>query len=403
MTRQSSKKIVIVGAKRTPFGRFRGGLSQLTPAELGAAAAQSAMKAVPPELIDQVNVGNVLSAGHGMNVARQIALKCGLPQSVPAFTVNMMCGSGMQSAVLAAQAIHSGAASVVLAGGVESMTRSALLVSRPGRGQEPDVSQLADSMLTDGLRDSFNGEHMGITAERLATEFQISRDHQDAWAVRSQTLYQQALAAGHFGDEIEPVTTVLNDEHPRAGLSRSDLAALNPVFDAAGTVTAGNSSGINDGAAMLVMADAEVAKQHGWNVLCEWVHGTSIGCDPARMGLGPVHAIRKLVAEAGVETGAIDTLEINEAFAAQTLACFTELGLGWQDAANAESMKWQGRSVKVNAHGGAIAIGHPLAASGARLVCHLAWQIANGHSQNAIAALCIGGGMGIAAYLRQPL
>ncbi|MFO0976512.1 MAG: thiolase family protein [Planctomycetaceae bacterium] len=401
MTSQSSKRIVVVAAKRTPFGRFRGGLSQRTPAELGTIAARAVLQTVEPDVIDQVIVGNVLSAGHGMNVARQIGLNCGLAQTVPALTVNMMCGSGMQAAILAAQAIHCGAASVVLAGGVESMSRSALLVSRPGRGQEPDVSQLTDSMLVDGLRDSFNGEHMGITAERLASEYRITREHQDAWAERSQTLYQRALEEGRFRDEIVAAGDTLADEHPRAGLSRADLSVLNPVFDSAGTVTAGNSSGINDGAAMFVLADADVAQQRGWNILCEWVDGTAVGCDPARMGLGPVHAIRKLVTDGRISVSDIDTVEINEAFAAQTLACLTELHFNWSDDPGTGQIDWQGRRVSVNAHGGAIAIGHPLAASGARLICHLAWQIARGCSQNAIAALCIGGGMGIAAHLRR--
>ncbi len=392
---------MIVGARRTPFGRFRGTLAQMSPVDMAVAAANAAtVSSGLIDCIDQVVVGNVLGAGHGMNVARQIALQCGLKQTIPAYTVNMMCGSGMKAALLAAQAIRDGEASVVLAGGVESMSRSALLVPRPGRGQEPDVSQAVDSMQVDGLRDSFNGEHMGITAERLASEYSLSREEQDIWSERSQTLFQRAFLSGRLSHEVVPFGGLAQDEHPRAGLTRDDLSLLNPVFSTTGTVTAGNSSGINDGAAMFVMADAHVAKQHGWPVLCEWVHGTSVGCDPSRMGLGPVHAIRKLTSEDNIAVGTIDTLEINEAFAAQTLACLNELGIQWDQTSFEQPCVWHGHTVNVNAEGGAIAIGHPLAASGARLISHLAWQIASGHSRHALAALCIGGGMGIAGYMR---
>jgi len=373
----------------------------MSPVDMGVAAAKASL--VPSDLIDhieQVVVGNVLSAGHGMNVARQIALQSGLKQTIPAYTVNMMCGSGLQTAVLAAQAIRSGEASVVLAGGVESMSRSALLVPRPGRGQEPDLSQAVDSMQVDGLRDSFTGEHMGITAERLASEYSISREEQDLWSERSQTLYQRAFSSGQLNAEVIPVEGLLQDEHPRPGLTRQELSLLNPVFNPTGTVTAGNSSGINDGAAMFVMADMDVAKHHGWPVLCDWVHGTSVGCDPSRMGLGPVHAIRRLTSEQNIAVSTIDTLEINEAFAAQTLACLKDLGIQWEQTPFEQPCVWQGHAVNVNADGGAIAIGHPLAASGARLVSHLAWRIASGQSRHAIAALCVGGGMGIAGYMK---
>jgi acetyl-CoA acetyltransferase family protein len=241
---------------------------------------------------------------------------------------------------------------------------------------------------------------MGITAERLASEYSINREVQDLWSERSQTLYQRAFSSGQLSDAVVPVGGLQQDEHPRAGLTRQELSLLNPVFNPTGTVTAGNSSGINDGAAMFVMADADVAKHHGWPVLCEWVHGTSVGCDPSRMGLGPVHAIRRLTSQANIDVSTIDTLEINEAFAAQTLACLKDLGIQWDQTQLEQPCLWQGHAVNVNAGGGAIAIGHPLAASGARLISHLAWQIANGHSRHAIAALCIGGGMGIAGYMK---
>jgi acetyl-CoA C-acetyltransferase len=395
------KRILIANARRTPFGRFRGGLSGASPQSLAATASNAAMDGLNATCVTQLILGNVLSGGHGMNLARQVALSCGLAEESTATTINMMCGSGLQAAVLAAQAIQCGAASAVLAGGVESMSQSSLLISRPGRGQQPELTSLRDSMQTDGLRDCHINQHMGDTAERLAREFGISRGEQDAWAVRSQVLCERALKAGRFRDELCPVGPALHDEHPRPEATLTDLSGLAPVFDPSGTVTAGNSSGINDGAAMLVMADEDTVRKNNWPVLCEWVQGVSVGCDPLRMGLGPVYAIRRLLECTGKTLADLDCLEINEAFAVQTLACLRALGLNTPAGTEpADTVLSGDHALKLNPDGGAIAIGHPLGASGARLLTHAAWRIRNGQSQRAVVALCIGGGMGIAAMVQ---
>ena len=400
-----TNRIFIAAARRTAFGRFRGGLSEYSPQALATAAAKAALTGLAPEHVTHVVLGNVLGAGHGMNPARQVGLQSGLAESSTAMTINMMCGSGLQAAVLAAQVIRSGEAGAVLAGGAESMSRSAFLLPRPGRGQQPDLTLLRDSMLTDGLRDCQIDQHMGETAERLQREFQISRAEQDAWAERSQVLCARATHAGRFSDELCDVAGVVADEHPRPELTRDDLSALAPVFDPAGTVTAGNSSGINDGAAMLVLADEATVKANQWPVLCEWVHGVSVGCDPQRMGLGPVHAVRRLLQVTGRRLEDVDCLELNEAFAVQTLACLRELGLDSSiSGAPIETVATGpgGRRLALNPDGGAIALGHPLGASGARLLTHAAWRIRRGESGRVVVALCIGGGMGIAAMLQSP-
>ena len=396
-------RVFIVAAKRTPFGRFRGQLSQRGPAELASIAASAVLHDIDRAAVDVVILGNVLSAGHGMNIARQVSVSLALPVSTPAFTVNMMCGSGLQAAVLGAQAIRSGDARVALVGGVESMSQAAMLVPRPAKGQPVSAEQAIDSMQRDGLVDSFSHRHMADTVEDLARELNIGRVEQDAWAERSQSLYAAALATDYFMDELTPAGDVSADEHPRPEVTCSALAALKPAFDANGTVTGGNSSGINDGAAMILLADETTARKHGWPILAEWQHGTSIGCDPQRMGLGPVHAIHKLLTITGHTLSEIDTLEINEAFAAQTLACLKRLDIRVDlTQPHSGSGSVAGRLLQINPHGGAIAIGHPLAASGARLLTHLAWQIDRGEARKAIASLCIGGGMGIAALLTVP-
>lgn len=389
------ERVFIVSAKRTPFGRFRGGLSGLGPVELVRAAAEGCFRGIERELISRVILGVCLPAGQGMNPARQAALSCGLAETATGYTINMMCGSGLKAMALGADLIRLGEARAVLAGGVESMSQSPLLVGRPGRGQSPDVSRISDSMLVDGLRDVWISEHMGETAERLAVEFGVSREEQDLWAVRSQSLYSKALALGEYRDELVEVGGVVSDEHPRPGVSLSELAGLRPVFSEAGTVTAGNSSGINDGAAIAVLAGESLVAERGWPVLCEWAGAYEEGCDPRRMGLGPVYAAAGLLERHGLGWGDIDQLEINEAFAAQVLSCLAATGLGDHLRASAEELR-----PLVNVHGGAIAIGHPLAASGARLAVHQAWQIARGRARTSISALCIGGGMGIAALLR---
>lgn len=393
------KRIVIVSAKRTPFGRFRGALAEFSPVDLAVFAGNAALIGIDRTLIDQVILGNVLSAGQGMNIARQVAVRLRLPIETPASTINMMCGSGMQSVLMAITAIRAGEANAVLAGGTESMSQSPLVIARPPKGLEPNLEAYVDSIQRDGLVDSFDNRHMGEQAEELATEFGISRDTQDAFAERSQHLYGAAHARGYFANEIIAVGKLTADQHPRPLVTQAELEQLQPAFSPAaknGTVTAGNASGINDGAAILLLADQEFANANGWPILAEWIDGVVVGCEPSRMGLGPVNAIRTLLHRTQRSTSSIDTLEINEAFAAQTLACLHEMNL-WLDGTQVKTT--DGHAMTFNAEGGAIAIGHPLAASGARLLTHLAWKIARGHSTSAIGSLCIGGGMGIAALL----
>jgi acetyl-CoA C-acetyltransferase len=379
-------RVVIVSARRTPFGRFRGALSTRSPVELGAVAAGAALAGIDRERIDGVIVGNVLSAGQGMNIARQIGIQAGLPISVPAYTVNMMCASGLQAVLLATQAIRAGDARTVLCGGTESMSQSALLVPRPPREASPSLDAVVDTMLRDGLVDSFSHRHMAETVEDLAREFAIPRAMQDEFAARSQECYAIALAEGRYRDEIVPVDDVTADEHPRPGTTVESLSSLKPVFG--GTITAGNASGVNDGAAMLVVAEADFARRQGWQPLAELEGGAAVGCEPQRMGLGPVHALRALCDRLAASLEDFDAFELNEAFAAQSLACLRQLELVPGDR-------------RVNPDGGAIAVGHPIGASGARLVTHLAWKLARGESHRAAAALCVGGGMGIAAALRR--
>lgn len=397
----SSRRVVIVGAQRTPIGRFGGRLSAVSPAELGTIAATAALRQISVDAVQSVIVGQVLSAGHGMNVARQIAVRAGVPISVPAYTLNMMCGSGLHAIAQSARSIRCGDADVALCGGVESMSQAPLLVKRPRKGQSPDFNASRDSMQTEGLLDAFSGNHMGVTAEQLATDFGISRSEQDIFAERSQHQYAEASRKGVFAEEITAVGDLLHDEHPRPEVTASSLGTLTPIFRKDGTVTAGNSSGINDGAAMVVLADAEYALQRKLPILAEWVSDAAVGCDPQRMGLGPVWAIQQLLQKTGIEWSTVDHVEINEAFAAQTLACVRELagqGLPVRMSPSDEPTK---SCPILNPHGGAIAIGHPLAASGARLICHAAHQIQAGRFENSIVSLCVGGGMGVGALLRR--
>lgn len=378
--------IVIVAARRTPQGRLLGALASQSAADLGTAAAQAALAGIPVDAIDQVVVGNVLSAGLGMNVARQIALRAGLPQAVPACSVNMMCGSGMQAVVLAAQLVRAGEAGAVLCGGAESMSNAPHLLQRDPVARRVGSDGRADSLLLDGLTDPLAGEHMGVTAERLAGMYRIGREEQDACAAASHAAYAAAQAAGAFDRELVALPQLARDEHPRPGITTAKLASLKPAFSASGTVTAGNASGINDGAAMLVVAAAATAARHGWRPLARIRAWAAVGCDPATMGLGPVHAIRRLESRHGVRAADCDAIELNQAFAAQAIACQRELAL--PDAL-------------VNRDGGAIALGHPIGATGARLVVHLAQRTAAGASRRSLASLCIGGGMGLAIALEE--
>lgn len=352
--------------------------------ELASVAGAAALKNLNLAMIDQVIVGNVIGAGQGMNVARQVGVRLGLPISVPAYSVNMMCASGMQAVLLAAQAVRAGEARAVLCGGTESMSNAPYLLPRARGGLKFGDATLVDSLLCDGLVDAFDQRHMALTAETLSREIGISRRDQDEFALRSQQRYEAARAAGRFADELVPVDKLDRDEHARAETTLEGLGKLRPAFDPEGTVTAGNASGINDGAAMLVVADRDFAGQQGWPILASLERWASCGCDPQRMGLGPIHAIRRLIERDGLRIDSLDTIEINEAFAAQTLACVRELSLD-------ES--------RLNPDGGAIALGHPIGASGARLVVHLAHRIARGESSRTLAALCVGGGQGAAVVV----
>jgi acetyl-CoA C-acetyltransferase len=383
-----NREVCIVAARRTPQGSFLGALANCSAVELAVGAGKAAIEGIDNELIDWVILGNVVAAGQGMNVARQVGLRLGLPQTVPAFAVNMMCASGMYAVALAAQAIQAGQAHTVLCGGSESMSNAPYLLERArSGGYRLEDGQVVDAVLRDGLIDPLAGEHMGLTAERLAKEYDISRQEQDTFALRSQRRYFQALERGLLKAEVAAMQDLDRDEHPRADTSLERLATLKPIFDPAGTITAGNASGINDGAAMLLVCDMETARQAGWEALAIIKGWSVVGCDPARMGLGPVHAVRALCAQHGCAIDDFDTVEINEAFAAQVLACLRALDLGEAD--------------HVNPDGGAIAVGHPIGASGARLVAHLAHRIAGGHTHRGLATLCVGGGMGMAIALER--
>lgn len=394
------KRVMIVAARRTPWGRMGGPLASVTPLEMAATAARATFESLPPEAVDLVVLGNVFSAGHGMNLARQVAVHVGVPLLAPAYTVNMMCGSGMHAVALGAQAIHTRQAKVALVGGVESMSLAPFVLPRPPKGQPLNPDRMIDTLQHDGLIDSFSHQHMGQTAEALAREFRLSRLEQDAFAVRSQHLYAAAHARGDFQNELAPLAGLTQDEPPRPNVTQLALANLHPVFEFAGTITAGNSSGLANGAAMLVLAEEQHARQQGWPILAEWKDSVTVGCDPQRMGLGPVYAIRELFHRLGMSWSDLDTLEINEAFAAQGLACLRELDLTINlDSSLDTSVRHRGSPIQFNSEGGSVAMGHPLAASGARLLTHLAWKISRGESQCALAALCIGGGMGIASVL----
>lgn len=397
------KRVMIVAARRTPFGRMSGPLAAVSPLEMATTAAQATLVAIPPAAVELVVLGQVFTAGQGMNLARQVAVQAGVPLAAPAYTVNMMCGSGMHAAALGALAIRSGDCRVALVGGVESMSLAPFILPRPPRGETLDITAATDTLQHDGLIDSFSHRHMGQTAESLAGEFGITRSEQDAFAIRSQRLYAAAHEQGRFRDELVPVGGLIHDEPPRPEATLASLANLRPAFEPHGTVTAANSSGLTNGAAMLVLAEEEHARRQGWPVLAEWKGGVTVGCDPQRMGLGPVHAIQELFRRQGMNWSGVDTLEINEAFAAQTLACLRTLELSIDLSGSHDPLVQHGpSSIRFNAEGGAIAMGHPLAASGARLLTHLAWSLHRGESRSAVAALCIGGGMGIAAALSAP-
>jgi acetyl-CoA C-acetyltransferase len=383
---------VIISACRTPIGSFGGAFKDLSAADLGAAVIREAIgrAGVDAKDLGDVIMGCVLQAGTGMNVARQAALKAGVPHDVPAETVNRVCGSGLQAVVHAVEAIRVGYTEVVLAGGTESMSSAPYLLTGARWGYRMGNAQAYDTMLQEGLTCAIQGCHMGITAEEVVTRFKISREDQDAFAAESQRRAETSIRAGLFKDEIVAVEVpqkkgnpvrVDTDEYPRAGTTVEKLAALKPAFKKDGSVTAGNASGINDGAAALVVTTPARAKQIGAAPLARVLSFATTGVDPAIMGMGPVEATRKALKRAGLDASQIDLFELNEAFASQSLAVGRELGL---DLA------------KVNTRGGAIALGHPIGASGARILTTLIYALKARGGGKGVASLCIGGGMGIA-------
>ena len=390
-----SNDIAILAATRTAIGSFQGTLSGLPAHALGAALIRGIVEktGIAPAEIDEVVLGQILTAGSGQNPARQAAIAAGLPHAVPALSLNKVCGSGLKAVHLAAQAIALGDADLVLAGGQESMSLAPYVLPKARTGLRLGHAQLEDSLIRDGLWDAFNDYHMGITAENLAERYGITRAQQDAFAADSQRKAAEAIAAGRFQDEITPISIpqrkgdpVLfdTDEQPRAGTTAEALAKLRPAFKKDGTVTAGNASTINDGAAVLLLASAQKAKALGLPVLA-WIRGyASAGVDPAVMGIGPVPATQKTLNKAGWRIGDLDLIEANEAFAAQALAVNQELG--WDTA-------------RVNVNGGAIALGHPIGASGARILVTLVHELIRRDARKGLATLCIGGGQGVAIVI----
>ena len=381
---------VIVSAVRTPIGAFLGGLATLPAHELGAIAIAEALKraGVAPQDVDEVVLGQVLTAGQGQNPARQAAIKAGIPVEKTAYGINQVCGSGLRTVALAAQAIKAGDATILVAGGQESMSLSQHALNMRN-GTKMGHTEFVDTMIKDGLWDAFNGYHMGTTAENVATQFQLTRDAQDAFAAASQQKAEAAQKAGKFKDEIVPVTiktrkgeTVVDtDEYPRHGTTVETLGALRPAFSKEGTVTAGNASGINDGAAALVVMSAAEAKKRGLKPLARIASWATSGVAPEVMGTGPIPASTEALRKAGWSVGDLDLIEANEAFAAQ--ACAVNQAMQWDPA-------------KVNVNGGAIALGHPIGASGARILVTLLHEMQRSNAKKGLATLCIGGGMGIA-------
>ncbi|MGC3954193.1 MAG: acetyl-CoA C-acetyltransferase [Propionicimonas sp.] len=390
-------EIYIVAACRTAIGSFGGTLKDVPAAELGGVVIRAALDraGLAPEQVDEVYLGCVLAAGQGQNVARQAAIRAGLPVTVTATTTNMVCGSGMKTVVDGARAILAGDAEIIVAGGTESMSATPYLAPGARWGARMGDAKLVDMMVADGLTDVFNGYHMGITAENVAEQWGISRDDQDALALASQQKAADAVSAGRFADEIVPVTVTVKrqevvfdtDEYPRATTAEA-LAKLRPAFKRdGGTVTAGNASGINDGAAALVLASGEAVARLGLQPLAKLVGWGQAGVDPSIMGVGPVQATRKALAKAGLEVADLDLVEANEAFAAQAAAVGRELGLPAE---------------RVNVNGGAIALGHPIGASGARIIVSLLHELGRREdARRGLATLCIGGGMGIATVFEK--
>ena len=391
------EEIVIASACRTALGKFGGSLTNVPAADLGAIVIKEAVKraGIKPEDVEEVVMGNVIQAGLGQNVARQATLKAGLPVEVPAMTINKVCGSGLRCVSLAAQMIKAGDVDVVVAGGMENMSAAPFVLDKARWGQRMGDGKLVDTMIKDALWDAFNNYHMGVTAENIAKQWGITREDQDAFSAASQQKAQKAIESGRFKDEIVPVPVPQRkgdpiifdtDEFPRFGTTKETLAKLKPAFIKDGTVTAGNASGINDGAAAFVVMSAKKAKELGIKPLAKIVSYGSKGLDPSIMGYGPFHATKKALEVAGLTVDDLDLIEANEAFAAQSIAVARDLKFDMN---------------KVNVNGGAIALGHPVGASGARILCTLLYEMEKRDAKKGLATLCIGGGMGTAVIVER--
>jgi acetyl-CoA C-acetyltransferase len=393
------RTVVIASAARTPIGSFGGSLASVPAAQLGQLVISEVIRraGVSPEQVDEVIMGQILQAGCGQNPARQAAIGAGIPDHIPSYTINKLCGSGMKSVALGALNIAAGEADMIVAGGMESMSRAPYLLDKARSGYRMGNGILEDSILTDALTDAFHGIHMGITAENIADQYRISREEADAFALQSQQKAAKALSEGLFIREIVPVPVpgrrgetimVADDEYPRRDTTMESLAKLRPAFKDTGVVTAGNSSGINDAAAALLLMEEGAARQAGIRPLARILGWGTVGVDPRIMGMGPVEAIRKALSKAGLTLDDIELVELNEAFAVQSLAVIRELRLD---------------SRKVNVNGGAIALGHPVGASGARVLVALLHELERSGLRRGLAALCIGGGQGIAMVVERDI
>lgn len=391
------RDVVIAAAARTPIGSFGGTLKSTATVTLGATAVKEAIKraGIKPEQVDEVVMGCVLQAGLGQNVTRQVALAAGLPIEVPAMTINKVCGSGLRSVALAAQMIKAGDAEIVVAGGMESMSMAPYVVPATRWGARMGDTKMVDVMIKDGLWDAFNDYHMGITAENVAEQWGLTREQLDEFSLKSQQKAEAAIKAGKFKDEIVPVVIPQKkgdpivfdtDEYPKFGASMEKMAKLKPAFKKDGVVTAANASGINDSGAALVVMSADKAKELGITPLCTIKSYASAGVDPSIMGTGPIPASRKALAKAGLTINDMDLIEANEAFAAQSLAVGKDLEIPEE---------------KLNVNGGAIALGHPIGASGARILITLIYEMMKRDSKYGLATLCIGGGMGTALIVER--
>ena len=391
------REVVIVSAVRTPIGSFGGALKDVSAVDLGTIVVKEALKRanVDPSLVEEVIFGNVLQAGLGQNVARQVSVHAGIPIEVPSFTVNKVCGSGLKTVALAAQAILAGEADIIVAGGTENMSQAPYIMKSARWGQKMGNGVLEDTMVNDGLTDIFNNYHMGVTAENIVEKFKLTREEQDQLAVTSQNRAEAAITAGKFKDEIvavevpqrrgEPVI-VDQDEFPRFGATMEGLGKLRPAFKKDGTVTAASSSGINDGAAAIVVMSKEKSDELGIKPLATIASYASAGVDPSLMGTGPIPATQKALGKINMTIEDLDLIEANEAFAAQALSVIKELKLDGE---------------KVNVNGGAIALGHPIGASGARILVTLLHEMEKRDSKNGLATLCIGGGQGTAMIVKR--